>query len=349
MRFVQHVPASKRVALDAVDRKVLLEYAENVRSPASAIGKRLGISRDTVGYRLERLRRAGVVQGSRAVVDISLLGFNAAHLFLQLNQPTAEAERDIIGKLRGLPQVRALIKVNGKFDVCVAVVYRDVADLDAVIGQVSASAMPYLQGVEILLVTRHVMSRALPLAFHESGVASTETVASVPVDIDRVDGALLKVLADDADAPLHVMGEKVGLSSDAVARRLRRLVSAGIIRKFVPVINYDVLGMNVYIVLMNVTGFDGKTSAMLEELLRTNPDVVWAVRTIGRYNVLVYVCTRDANELLKTTAFLRSHFPGAIREYETLINSEEFVYTYFPEHVVKGLMEREAPRSPQKL
>ncbi|MDO8660544.1 MAG: hypothetical protein Q7K43_01520, partial [Candidatus Woesearchaeota archaeon] len=57
----------------------------------------------------------------------------------------------------------------------------------------------------------------------------------------------------------------------------------------------------------------------------------WAVKTIGRYNVLLYVCTNQPDDLVSTTTELRNFFTGAVKDYETLINYEEYKYTYYPE------------------
>src|SRR5665213_4243861 len=50
--------------------------------------------------------------------------------------------------------------------------------------------------------------------------------------MDEIDRAILRTLRDDARISFRDLGETVGLSANAVADRVRRLVSAGTIRRF---------------------------------------------------------------------------------------------------------------------
>jgi hypothetical protein len=99
----------------------------------------------------------------------------------------------------------------------------------------------------------------------------------------------------------------------------------------VPVINFEKLNYNVYAILLSIANFTPKKEATLKEFLSTNKDVLFGVKTFGKYNVLLYICTTNPDDLIKTTAELRGHFIGDVRDYETLINYEEYKYIYFPE------------------
>jgi hypothetical protein len=94
---------------------------------------------------------------------------------------------------------------------------------------------------------------------------------------------------------------------------------------------FEKLNYNVYAILLSIANFTPKKEATLKEFLSTNKDVLFGVKTFGKYNVLLYICTTNPDDLIKTTAELRSHFIGDVRDYETLINYEEYKYTYFPE------------------
>ena len=138
------------------------------------------------------------------------------------------------------------------------------------------------------------------------------------------------MIAEHADLPLHKIASKIGLSADAVKYRLKKLQESGVILGFIPVISYDVINYNVYAILLSIANLTPKKEATLKEFLRTNKDVLWGVKTFGKYNVLLYICTKNPDDLIRTTSELRSHFIGDVRDYETLINYEEYKYTYFP-------------------
>ncbi|HLF54598.1 MAG TPA: Lrp/AsnC family transcriptional regulator [Candidatus Nanoarchaeia archaeon] len=328
MRFVQTVQAAKKVQLDLYDRKILFSLSQNCRTSATQIGKRVGLSRDAVRYRIARLEKSGVIQGYRTIVDINKFGYVIVHLLLQLNQPTSDAEKQLVEKFKGYSFCRAVIKFSGKYDFDLALVARDMVELDGVITKIIADCGNYLQHYELLFITKPFAGKTFPNNFVKMPVEKSDKKSEkyVPDDFDI---KLLDIIADKADLPLYHIGQKLGLSADAAKYRIRKLLNAGIIIGFVPVINYDVIGYNVYAILLNISGLTPKRESTLAQFLSTNNDVLWAVKTIGKYNLLLYICTTDPDDLMKTTAALRSYFTESVRDFETLINYEEYKYTYW--------------------
>ena len=61
--------------------------------------------------------------------------------------------------------------------------------------------------------------------------------------IDAIDWAILGVLQADAALPVHEVGERVGLSSNACWRRIRRLEDSGVIARRVALLDAEKLGL----------------------------------------------------------------------------------------------------------
>ena len=330
MRFVQSVPAAQKVTLDAHDRKILFALAQNCRTPATQIAKQAGLSRDAVRYRIARLEKAGVIQGYRTVIDMALFGYTSVHLLLQLNQPTPEAEQKLVATFQSYPFCRAIIKFNGKYDFELAIVAKSITELDTIVTRIISDCGHFLQHYDLLFITKPFVGKIFPDSFLKSPAEKKPThKPAVSPELDAQDHKLLAIIADHADLPLHHIGQKLGLSADAAKYRMRKLLAAGVIKGFVPVINYDVLGYNVYAILLNIAGLTPQREATLAQFVSTNKDVLWGVKTVGKYNVLLYICTSEPDTLIKTTTALRNYFTEAVRDYETLINYEEYKYTYW--------------------
>lgn len=61
--------------------------------------------------------------------------------------------------------------------------------------------------------------------------------------LDSIDWAILGVLQRDASLPVHEVGDRVGLSSNACWRRIRRLEDTGVIAARVALLDADKLGL----------------------------------------------------------------------------------------------------------
>ena len=67
---------------------------------------------------------------------------------------------------------------------------------------------------------------------------------SGPVQLDTIDWAILGVLQADTALPVHEVGERVGLSSNACWRRIKRLEDSGVISRRVALLDPEKLGLN---------------------------------------------------------------------------------------------------------
>ena len=111
--------------------------------------------------------------------------------------------------------------------------------------------------------------------------------------MDRVDEEILSVLRSDARIPWQMLGERVGLSANAAADRVRRLLRRGIITRFTTVVDQRLLGRSLTaIVDARIT-----TTAKFDEALRRRDDVVWAAHVTGVPDVKVMVACKGTQGL----------------------------------------------------
>lgn len=326
MRYLQTNPKIEKTELDVKDKKILSILAENSRLPSTAIARKVGLSRDSIAYRVSNLEKRGVIQGYRTIVDIEKFGYEAYHIFLQLISPSKEIENKIIKKIQNYPFVRAILKFNGKYDFELAVIAKNLKDLDAIMSKILYDCSGYLQDYEILGVTSNLLySTTLPRAFFN--IQNKERLADAKTDLDSKDIKLLRIIADNADLPLYEIGSRLNLSADAINYRIKKMISSGIIRRFVPVVNYAALSYSTYVLLLRTNNLDEK---LIKQFIDSDKNIFWAAKTTGKFNLVFYVLTKTTEELHETVNNLRRIFGKGIIAYETLIAYEEYKYTYFP-------------------
>ncbi len=336
MRFFETVFAEKKVVLDALDKKILAELARNARTSQSAIAKRIHTSRDTVNYRVVNLKKSGVLQAFRTIVNVGQFGFLNMHLFLQLKQPTKEVFSSLVKKLKEYPFVRAIIQFNGKYDLELALVAKDIYDCDRVVSVVCNDCAGFLQNAELVFITKTLAAHTFPQSFVAYVPEKVQKKSKEAVRIDAVDIRILELLAEHADIPIHHIAQQVGLSADAVMYRVKKLQKSEYILGYVPAINYALIQYNIHAILIRTTNMTRKDEAAVEEFVRTNKDVLWAVKMLGKYQLLIYICTQRLDDFLKTTEEIRSLLTNKIADYETLVNFEEYKYVYLPKGLLAG-------------
>jgi Lrp/AsnC family leucine-responsive transcriptional regulator len=121
--------------------------------------------------------------------------------------------------------------------------------------------------------------------------------------IDKVDREILATLLDDARMSWQTLGDRVHLSPNAVAERVRRLMRRGIIRRFMIDIDQRALGRDLMAVIdARITADDD-----FDEAVRARDDVVWASHVTGVPDVKIAVACDGTAGLDAFLHWLHSH------------------------------------------
>lgn len=134
------------VPLDDVDVALLKLLAEDARVSQRQLAAKLGVSAPTVGDRMARLERTGVIRGYSVQIDWELAGVGVT-VYMSI---TAAPGHDIAAIMKGLweiPEVEELTVVTGSLDMIVKVRVRDHAHLRALL-LYTIFQIPGVQGTE---------------------------------------------------------------------------------------------------------------------------------------------------------------------------------------------------------
>ena len=122
------------IELDTTDRLLLRALAEDATQPASALGRRFGLSQPAAWRRIKRLHDSGAIKGHRLDLDLEKLGFGVT-VFLGIKLATkgrlgvADFERAVTA----IPEVQTVEYILGLYDYRLRVVARDIADFERVL------------------------------------------------------------------------------------------------------------------------------------------------------------------------------------------------------------------------
>ena len=120
--------------LDDIDRAVLRELARDARQPASALGRKLGLSQPAAWRRIKRLEDANVLSGHRVRLDATTLGFGVTvFLGVKLATKGRTSVADFERAITAIPEVQVVQHVLGAYDYRLRVVARDLSDFERVL------------------------------------------------------------------------------------------------------------------------------------------------------------------------------------------------------------------------
>lgn len=117
--------------LDDINQQILRELQADARLSYTEIGRRVGLTGPAVAERVSRMEETGVIIGYETVVDSEKLGYPIG-VFIQVVSSRGECT-PISEYVRDIPYVQACYHVAGERDVLLKGSFRSVAQLEALV------------------------------------------------------------------------------------------------------------------------------------------------------------------------------------------------------------------------
>lgn len=158
-------------------------------------------------------------------------------------------------------------------------------------------------------------------------VRPSERVAATPLQLDRVDRTLLRLLQRDASISNVALAAKVHLSPAACLRRVERLKSMGLVRRIVALLNPAPLGLGMLVVIGVVLDRSTPQSFTdFEKAVQKVPGCLECVVVTGEFDYFVTIRTQDNESFNRLHAAELLYLPG-VRQIRTFVVLKQVLST----------------------
>lgn len=150
--------------IDDTDRRILRQLLADPAMATADLAERAGLTTATCWRRIERLREAGVIRGSRAVIDWRRLGWEIeVSLRFTLDKTHPRAFDEFIAAAREVPEVLEIQTFLGQTDVRLNAIARDMAHWQEIYRS-RILTLPHIQDTEALMLVSSIKDTGeLPL------------------------------------------------------------------------------------------------------------------------------------------------------------------------------------------
>jgi Lrp/AsnC family leucine-responsive transcriptional regulator len=132
--------------------------------------------------------------------------------------------------------------------------------------------------------------------------------------LDAIDREILGILANDGRIGWSELGARVRLSPNAAAERVRKLVRAGVIRRFTTDIDQAAFGRT----LQAVIDVRVATGNRFHDVLVECDEVTWLAHVTGRTDYQVHVSCAGTEGLQRVLTRFRDDY-GAVETLTTVV------------------------------
>ncbi|HSJ11146.1 MAG TPA: Lrp/AsnC ligand binding domain-containing protein [Gillisia sp.] len=114
----------EKVNIDGIDKIILNHLMDDARKPILEIARNLGISGAAIHQRLRKLEKAGLIEGSKLVINPRVLGYTTL-AFVGVYLDKAVSNPSAVKKLREIPEVLECHYTTGNWSIFLKILCRD--------------------------------------------------------------------------------------------------------------------------------------------------------------------------------------------------------------------------------
>lgn len=311
--------------IDLKDRKILYQLDLDCRQSNTQIGKKVGLKKDVVSYRINQMEEEGLIKNYLAVIDTFKLGYDVFRIYLNFQYTTPEIKNKIIQYFVDYKNSWVVATVKSEIDLDVVVWVKNIYDFYKFWNNTLDKYEEYFEKYTISIYIKsnvYEKSYLLPEAdINEDRVICEMDCGQTPVEIDKLDYKILNELAENARASLVDLADKFDCSSQTIKYRIKNLVKSEVIKAFrVNIDNskLDLQGYKVDIYLKN-----HKMKRPILKYLQSKPYVQFMNLALGWADLEPEFVVKNLEELMDILDEINSKFSGAIKKQSFFI-AEEF-------------------------
>jgi Lrp/AsnC family leucine-responsive transcriptional regulator len=302
-------------SVDVKDRKILYELDLNCRQSLTQIGKKVGLKKDVVSYRIKRMQDEGIIKNFWTAINTFKLGYQVYRIYINFQYVSTEIKERIIKHFINYRNVWAVISLKAEIDLDVVIWVKDVFEFfqfwNSTLDEFEDYFAKYTFSVYVegycykksyLLEN---LSRASDRLFFRA------TCSGKPIVIDEIDYRLLDELAVNARMPIIQLTEKIGCSSQTINFRLKKLIQNGAINAFRVNVDLAKLGLQHY--KLDIYLRDHKQRNNIWNYLREKPCCDTLNVAIGWSDLEFEIIVENVENLGRIMEDIYSKYPTAIK------------------------------------
>ena len=351
------VPKERReVELDKKDLLIMQTLSENCRTTLPVMRRIVGLSKSSILNRIERLERIGVIRGYSTIVNIHRLGLRMFSVLISSNM-TLNEKIEFGRSCEKIPSLNQVLTFQtGPWDLMLRLYAKDNRYLDHILTQITAKGKIadleilelddwFFLPINYLQVETHLDNHCTKSDTSFQHILRKRKPVLDPRH-DIKDIRILGVLAKNPRISLSHLGEKAGMSADAVKDRIARLADQGIIGHFFANLDPYMLGLSGYVLFVQV--FDRSRMKQMIEFLMRQPQMQGGVlKYTGAWNLQAFLVVKDVMDLRAFEENFISHFGGSIHKYLIAQLAEQTYYSLFPAEIQKVAEESISEHAPR--
>lgn len=318
--------------LDLTDRKILLELDTNARASFSEIGKKLGMGKNNVQYRVKRLIERGIIKKFVMQPSLAKLGLFLGKIFFQLSGFTRDEETALYEYLLNDKRIGWVAKCEGRWDLMIGVYVETLTQFDEIKKEFFKKFEKYVTSYDVVFVAEAHTSQRTYLINEKTTIPKKvkKFIGKGKAELKKEDIGLLKFIANNARFNYTDIAKKFDINIKTAQKRIKDLEKQGVIQGYVTFLNPKKLGYNFFKLCIYLKDYQAKFDPFLNYCMEL-PNVLHIIESLGPWEIELEIETETLQDFYNLTHEIRNKWSDIIKKTESVMISEEKKLDFFPE------------------
>jgi len=147
--------------IDNLDKMILNALSEDARIPYSELGKRFKVSPATIYVRIEKMRTAGIIAGTKLAIDPKSIGYDVC-CFIGITLKSANDYYSVVDALLKFDEIVEAHFTTGKYTIFIKIFCRSMDDLQRVLID-KIQSIDKIRSTETLISLQTPIQRAIKI------------------------------------------------------------------------------------------------------------------------------------------------------------------------------------------
>jgi len=316
---------------DLKDKRLLYELDCNSRQTIQQLAKKIGLSKDAVKYRMNKLINEGIIKSFNAVIDTGKLGFLSFRLLLKFYHLSPALEKEILDFLLKNKNLVWLVKVEGNWDVNTWFLYKSVEEMSLFWQELLRRYNNYIDKKEIGIYSNVTyFGRAYLLKNKYNSFSMPIVSLPKEIKLDKSKLMIVELLSKNARMSVVNIAKATGITPKTIINKIKELEKDKIIVGYRTEFNLEKLGYKYYKLHISTFNISPEKNKQLKQYIKQNPYIIFEDTVLGGYDIEIEIQIENEDNLRDLVEDLREKFSDIIKYYETLYYFKEYRLRFFP-------------------
>ena len=295
--------------LDVKDYKILRELDLNFRKPFSQIAKKVGLSKNSVSLRFEKLKP--FVAHAAVGINNELLGYKIVKVFYTFDFYDDMTEKHVIQELKKHKNILWAARFYGPFDISICLLVNDLDELIDHITHFNENFSKQISDKQIQIISKQFFFRHNYLHKEKLSLNSKIFRTKNRYILSNYEKKVLSAMRNDPRMSLIEISKQTKITPKTISTILKKLEKNKVITGYFAAFDNSKFGLDTFKILLQIQ--NTKQVNEFEEYLISLRNIRHFRKMLGVWDYEIDMVCPNMNELHKRIDIIKKKFPKIIK------------------------------------